>query len=93
MNLFEHLALAAAASSFVHDGHMIVVGRDDLHGRTVGSDPTFLFATCDQHAVDAFLGTRPRIEVVTKQFMQRIGAVMHHDLFPIEVRMPERGAT
>ena len=92
MNLFEHLALAAAARPFMHDRHMIVVRRNHPHRRTVCGDPTFPFATGDEHAVHAFLGTRPRIEVVAKQFVQRLGAMMHHDLFSVEVRVPKRGS-
>ena len=36
VGLFEHLALAAAARAFVHDGEAVAVGRDDAGGGAVG---------------------------------------------------------
>src|SRR5205807_5788783 len=91
MGLFQHLTLASAAGAFVHNRYHVIIRCDDLDGGTVIRYPTFAFAQPQQHPVNTFLGARTGIEIVGEQFVQAIAPVMHHDLLPIEMGMPEDG--
>ena len=44
MGLFEHFTLASAAGPFVHDGHHVVIRRDDLDRGTMVRHPALAFA-------------------------------------------------
>ncbi len=91
VGVFQHLALAAPARPFVHDGQDVVVGRHHLDGGAVGGEPTLAFADVEQHPVDALLGARPRIEVEREHLVAVALAVMHHHLPAIAMGMAEGG--
>jgi hypothetical protein len=91
VDVLEHLALAAARRALVHEHDVVVVRRGDADGRAVGGGPALLLAEVQQHAVDALLRGRPRVEVVAEQLVQPVGAVVHDDLPALEVRVAEGG--
>ena len=55
-----------------------------MHGH-----PALLLADVEQYPVDPLLGARAGIEVVAEQLVDIIQAVVHHDLTPAEMRVPE----
>ena len=89
MGLLEHFTLAAAARALVHDGHHVVIRRNDLDRGTMVRHPTLAFAQAEQHAIDALLGARSGIQIVREQFVQTVAAIMHDDLFAVAMRVPE----
>src|ERR1043166_6964830 len=89
MGLLKHFTLAASAGPLVHDGDDVVVWGDDLDGRTMVCHPALAFAQPNQHTVNPFLGARTGIEIVRKQFVQRVAAIMDNNLFLFEMRVPE----
>ncbi len=49
-----------------------------------------MLADVQEHREDALLGAGPRVEVVGEHLVQRVAAVVDHDLLAVEVGVPER---
>ena len=92
MDVFGHLALAAARRALVHQDQLILVRSDDGDRGAVVGRPALVLASIEQHGVDAFLCAWARIEVVGVDLLMRGSAVMHHHLLAAKVGMAERTA-
>lgn len=90
VGLFQHLAFTATAGTFVRNNNLVVVGGDDLNGRTVHGHPMFRFANREQHAIDSFFRAGSGIEVVAEKFVGGFETVMDDDLFACEMSVSER---
>ena len=90
MDVLGHLALAAATGSLVHQDQLVLIWRYHAHRGAVVGYPALALANLQQNRVDALLGARPRIEVVSEDLLVRALPVMHHHLPPAKMRMPER---
>ncbi len=90
MDGFGHLALAAAARALVHEDEPVLIRRHHRNRRAVIRRPAFALALVEQHRVDALLRARPGIEVIRKDLLVRLAPIVHHNLPPSEMRMPER---
>ena len=90
-NVLKHFALAAAGSALVHDYDVVIVLCGDAGRRRVGGHPAFLLADVEQHGINALLRGRAGVEVVGKDLMAVVEAVMDADLTAVEVGVAEGG--
>ena len=90
VDVLGHLALAAAAGAFVHEDELILIRRDHGHSRAMIGRPALTLADVEQHGVDALLGARAGIEVVSKDLLMRRFAVVHDHLLAAKVGVAER---
>ena len=91
VDLLQHLALAAAGSALVHEDDLVFIGALQ-HGRGgVVGDPALMLADIQEHGEHALLGGGTRIEVVGKDLMERVAALVDDDLLALKVGVPEGG--
>ena len=90
VEVLEHLALAAAGSALVHEDDLVLIRRFE-HCRTrVAADPALLLADVEQNGEHALLRAGTGIEIIGKDLVQHLGAVVDHDLLAVKMRVAER---
>ena len=89
VDLLQHLALSAAGSALVHEDDLVFIGALQ-HGRGgVVGDPALMLADIQEHGEHALLGGGARIEVVGKDLMERVAALVDDHLLALEVGQAE----
>ena len=90
VDLFEHLALAAAGSALMHeDGLHLIRGFEPCCGSVVGY-PALILADVEKHREHALLRGGAGIEVICKDLVQVLAALVDNDLLAVEVSVTER---
>ena len=90
VDLFEHLALAAAGSALMHEDGLHLVRRFESRSGSVVGYPAFVLADVKQHREHALLRGGAGIEVICKDLVQILAALMDNDLLAVEVGVTER---
>ena len=89
LEIFQHLALAAAGRPFVHEDRLVFIRRFDERRRCVAADPALVFADIKKDGVNTLLCRGSRVKIVREDLMQGLAAVVDHDLLAVKVRVPE----
>ena len=90
MDLFQHLAFAAAGSSLMHEHDFVLIRCLQQCCRCVVRNPSLVLADIQQHGKDALFRRRAGIQVVGKHFVQILAALMNDNLFAFKVCNTER---
>ena len=89
VDLFEHLALAAAGSALMHEDRLHFIRRFEPCGGGVVGYPALVLADVKKHGEHALLCGGAGIEVIGKDLVQVLAALVDNDLLAVEVSVAE----
>ena len=89
VDFLKHLALAAARCALVHENDLVFIRSLKQRRRGMVGYPALVLADIEQHGEHALLCGGAGIEVIGKDLVQLLAALMHNDLLAGEMRVSE----